>query len=159
MLLICLQGGQSEFKFILTIVFIVFPMKYGVRRMPEINLFRGSLFTVYLQLNKARQLGCVKRTNSVSWLRQTLKSRIQLAGLSRWGRWVEGLAVRRSCHSAPECTLQSSSKPEWTQQTQTQIHFTGVIVTENVDVCEYSNIYHSIYTRQTFSFSIDLILN
>lgn len=92
-------------------------MKCRVRYMPDINLFWGSLFAVYLQLNTVQQLRLSEGN------KQDSPARIRLAGLSRWDRWAGGLAVRRSCHSAPECTLRSSSKPEREERTQSQIHF------------------------------------
>lgn len=59
-----------------------------------------------------------RRQERTSPLKQTLKCRIQLADLSRWGRWAGDRVGRRSCHSAPEYTLQSSSKPKRGQQSQ-----------------------------------------
>lgn len=47
-------------------------------------------------------------------------TRIRLAGLSRWGRSAGGLVVRRSCRSAPGCTLRSSSTPAGAEQTDVE---------------------------------------
>lgn len=65
--------------------------------------------------------------------------------------------MRRSCHSAPERTLQSSSKPERAQQSQFHIHFSwmySVSVTchPGHSVSKYINIDISLGQQSTGTF-------